>query len=223
MTTHLAGTRSDAIRVLDGATEVQVLSVAGAVPGVTPLAAGGANGVGVGTMRQNPSGTLQWKAPGSSNYGPALTVPVDGSYVLEDGDDASAYIRVQVAVSFQGAAAAEAEVRTQDRFNELGPDDVTAGEASAGDVSSWSVTLENQGAANVRDLLVWLDAAVAGLEISDDNATWVSPTSEGAALAMAADLAPGATDTLYLRRTISAGATSDPDVLHHLHLSWTGI
>lgn len=223
MTTYLAGTRSDAIRVLYSGSELQALSVAGAVPGVTPLAAGGANGPGVGTLRQNADATLQWKAPGSSIYGAAVTIPGDGSYVLEDGTDAGAYLRVQVSVAFQAGAAAGAEVRLQDRFNELGPDDVTSGEASAGDVSSWSVTLENQSGCGLEGLTVYIDPAVSGLEVSDDNATWVSPTTLGGALSLAATLAAGGTVTLYLRRTIVAGASSDPDVLNHLHINWTGL
>lgn len=220
--TYPAGTRADAIRILDGATEVKILSIAGTVPGVTPLAVGGAAGPGKGTLRQDAAGRLLWKAPGATAYGLPHVVASDGSYVVE-GTDASKYIRVQVDTSFQVSTPAEAKVHLQDRYNELGPDDVTAGEATSGNVETKTLTLENQSGGHVRSLLVWIDSAVSGLEISDDGSTWVSPTAEGSALAMDADLAPGATDTLYLRRTVSAGASSDASVLHQLHFSHYGV
>lgn len=223
MTTFAAGTRGDRIAVKASGVEVLQLGVAGTIPGVAPLAAGGANGPGTGQLRQLANGRLQWKAPGSSTFGGEIFVGLGGHFLLEDGDDAADWLRVSVTTAFVVAGAADAKVFTQDRFNEVGPDDVTAAEALAGDVSTSTLTLENTSGANVVDLVVWLDPSTVGLEISDDGVSFVTPTTKGTALAMATPLAPGATDTLHIRRTIGAGASSDPDVLNLLPMSWEGI
>lgn len=225
MTVYHAGERGDAIRVKSSGVEVPMLAVAGAVPGVTVLAASGKNdpASSPGSVRHQVGGLLSWKAPGSSTYGTAIAPPVDGAYVLEDGDDADQWVRVQVATSYLPAGDAVALVYMQGVFNAAGPDDVTAAEASAGDVASWTLTLENVGVPDVRNLVAWIDAGVSGLEISDDGAVWVAPTTEGTALALATPLVSGGTDTLHLRRTISAAAASDPDVEHLVHLSWEGL
>ncbi|HUU97011.1 MAG TPA: hypothetical protein VM487_14825, partial [Phycisphaerae bacterium] len=73
----------------------------------------------------------------------------------------------------------------------------------------------------VSKIRVWLDPAVSGLEISHDDVTYVSPTTEANALELG-DLAPSGTATLYLRRTIAAEAEADPKVLNHLRHSFYG-
>lgn len=221
MPTYHAGQRSDQVRLLDGAAEVQIHGIAGSVPGVTPLAAGGANGPGKGRLRQLADGRLQWRAPSSSTFGAGVTVAA-GDFVLEDGTDAGAYLRVNVAPDFVVASPAEAEVHLQDVFNALGPDDVTAAEAVAGAVETKELTLKNFGTAEARDLRVWIDPAVAGLEISDDGVVWVNPTTLGTALNLG-DLLGGASVSLHIRRTIGAGANSDPDVEHVIHRQWEGL
>lgn len=223
MTVYRAGDRGDALRLKYSGEVVSYLSAVGSPPGVTPLAADGSNGTGTGRLRTVglEGRRLQWRAPGSSSWGAEVTVAADGDYVLEDGDDAGAWIRVRVALAFLTAGPAEALVYLRQRFNELGPDDVTAAEASAGDVTSTTYALECASPHGVQGIKAWLDAETSGLELSDDGATWVAPTSEGSALELG-DLASGASVALYTRRTVSASATSSAEALNSLHLSWEG-
>jgi len=88
--------------------------------------------------------------------------------------------------------------------------------------ASYTVTLQNDSNVTLSRLVVWIDASTEGLKISDDGAAWVSPTTEAAGLSLP-DLLPGATDTLHIRRTVAAGAASDPDVLNLLQFRFDGL
>lgn len=223
MTVLLAASRGDALRVRTSAgVEIPSLTAIGAIPGVVPLAAAGANGPGTGRLRSQGDGTLlQWRAPGSSTYGEAVTVAADGSYLLEDGEDTAAWLRVYVRTAFLVAGPAEAEVLLGDLYNALGPDDVTAAEATAGLVEVTQFQLYNAGAHRIDSLAVWLGASVVGLEISTDGVAWSAPTTEGAALAFG-NVAPAAFATLHVRRTISAGAANNPKITDLIRFSWEG-
>ena len=223
MTTYPAGTRGDGILVEVSGAEVLMLAASGAVPGAIVLAVGGENGPGAGTLRQLADLTLQWRAPSSASFGEAINVSAGGSFVLEDGDSADSWVRVSVSVAYQAAGAIDAVVNLQERHNAAGPDDVTAAEASSGSTETFTATLTNQSGARVDGLVAWLNAATPDLEISDDGATWVSPTTFGTALALDAALEPGDTDTLHFRRTIGASSPSDVEVINLTHLSWIGI
>jgi len=116
----------------------------------------------------------------------------------------------------------EAAVTLTDRFgNAIASDDVSAAEASAGDVETYILTLENQSNTILSQLTVWIDPNVSGIAIADDGATWVTPTARAAGLVLP-DLLPAATDSLHLRRTITAGAESSGSVLTLLHFSFRG-
>jgi len=85
-------------------------------------------------------------------------------------------------------------------------------------VATWTLTLRNSHASNTLSMVrCWLVAV--GLEISTDGASWSAPASEAAALALP-DLAPEATTTLHVRRTIAAGSASDADVLNLLRFQY---
>lgn len=219
------GLHSDGIRAKVSGTEIALLARLNTIPGVAILALGGASGPGTASLRSSPESStlLQWKAPGSSTWGVAVDCSTSGDYLLEDGEDSAAFARVRVAAAYLSGAGSEAPVRLRDVWNELGGDDVTAGEASAGGVALFEVELENVTGTGVYSLAAWLDSgAPAGLELSDSaSGPWTSPTTEGAAVALGGVLA-GASTTLHLRRTVSASAVSDPDVITHLRLSWRG-
>lgn len=224
MTIHLATQRSDALRLLFAAVEVNHLLEVGAIPGTVILAAGGANGSGTGRIRSTGAGTdLQWRAPGSSTFGPAIEATADGDYVLEDGEDAAAFVRVRVRVAFL-VDPNESDVLVRDAYNALGPDDVSAAEATAGAVETRQYDLTNAGAFNdVEDVRVWIDPATADVEISDDNAIFVTPTGPTHIDALTfATIAPGASVPIYMRRTIAALSTFDPEVLNILGWDWKG-
>ncbi len=214
--------RSDALKLRVSSVEVRSLVSVGTLVGVSVLAIGGSNGKGTGHLKVTEDGALfQWKPPGGS-YGTGTKITANGSYLLE-GTDKDKWIRIQVFSSFLPSTVQEYPVYIDETFNTIANDDITAAEASSGLIESYSLELYNSHPANALfDLKAWIDSAVSGIEISDDNATWVSPTSEGAALAMASPLLSGSSDTLYIRRTIGAGASSDPDVLNKLLFSWIG-
>ncbi len=216
-------THADCLHVESASVDVQMLCAVGMIPGVAMLFAAGRNGPGAGRLRYDGDGTLQYKAPGSATWGIPVPVPADGNYVVEDGDDQSCYLRVAVYVAHLAATHCEARILLGDVYeNEISHDDVTAAEASAGDVTSYSVTLYNAGLRVLSQIKVWIDASVSGLKISDDDATWVNPTSEATALELP-DLAAGASDTLYIQRTIGAASGEDVGVLNHVHISFCGL
>lgn len=218
-------TRADSLRMEVSAVEVVHLTAVGTLPGVAVLAVAGRNGPGTGRLRsQGADGTLlSWRAPGSAVWGPDVDASLDGIYLLEDGADAGKWARVQTYGAHMTPAADEAEVLLVDRYNnEIGSDDLTAAEASAGDVETYTVDLANDNPVGLSNLRVWLDAAVVDLEISDDGAAWVSPTSEAAALVLP-PLAGGANDVLHFRRTIGAASPADPAVLNDVRLAFNAI
>jgi len=224
VTVFKAGERADSLRAYVSAVEVPHLLAVGGVPGVVPTAAGGKNGPGTGKLRSTLDGTwLSWRAPGSSTFGEAIRCSSDASYVIEDGDDAQKFLRVTVYTSYL-IGPGEADVLLKEAFNTLGPDDVPAAEASAGAVETVQVDLTNDHTSNhARDVKVWLDAASVDLEISDDNITFVTPTTEGHGDVLTfAAIASGASVPIYVRRTISASASSDTNVLNLLQWAWDG-
>lgn len=222
MTTYPAGTRGDAIRPKLAAVDVPMHGAAGAVPGTVVTAAGGANGPGSGILRQLTTLRIQWRAPGSSTFGVSSNVSAGGAFVLEDGDNPDAWVRVVVAPLFQVPGLRDSIVYMQDVYNAVGPDDVTAPEALAGLVEAWMFTLENVSGALAQGLKAWIDPLITGLEISDDGIVWVAPTTELSALVLG-DVPIAGSEDLHIRRTIGAAAPSNPEVLHLIELSWEGI
>ena len=213
-------TEADALRIMVSGVELRSLRLVGTLPGLVPLAVAGLNGPGTGRLRSTGDGlTVQYRAPGSSTYGQAVTIAADGAYLLEDGENRSKWLRVQAYTSHM-IGPSEAEVRLLDRW-EIGPagDDVTASEAAAGDVATWSATIQNDSTDTVYGITAWLDSSTSGLEISDDGVTWVNPTSQAAGLDLG-DLAAAGTTPLYFRRTISAGAPPDSDILAQVRLAF---
>lgn len=222
MATALTG--ADSLKLSVSGAETRMLHAIGAIPGVRIAHAAARNGPGTGRLRSTGDGrSLSWMAPGSSAWGAAVPVG-DGMAMLEDGEDRDKFVRVETYADYLVTAAPqETTVLLADVWNnDIGSDDLSAAEATAGDVETYTVTLTNQSGLAITRLKCWLDAATADLEISDDGAAWVAPTGEGSALALA-DLIPGATDTLHVRRTIGAASHSDPDILNLLHFSFEGL
>jgi hypothetical protein len=216
----LTGTRADGLRFEASGEEIAHRGLVGTIPGVVILAAAAANPAGLGLLRSTGAGAiLSWRAPGSDTFGPDVPVSAaaDGEYLLEDGEDRNRWLRVYVYHEFLTPGAAQCRVMVRDLFgNAIASDDVSEAEALAGDVESWQITMVNELGRRIRGIRVWLDAATADIEISEDGAAWVSPTTEAAGLAFP-ELAALGSDILHVRRTIAAEAASDPDVLTRLH------
>ena len=146
----------------------------------------------------------------------------DGDYLLRDGDDTNKWLRVTVDVSELADGSREAQIELTDVFgNPIASDDVTSSQAAAGNIETYTLTLENQSNTILSQLGIWIDPAVVNIEIADDGATWVTPTSKSAALQLP-DLLPGVQDTLHVRRTITAGADLEAGLLTFLHFSYRG-
>jgi len=210
----------DALRILSGLFEVQSLRAVGTIPGVIITHVAARNGPGLGRIKCQDAGTrLAWRAPDSSTFGTPVTVTSDGRYMLRDGEDLDKIVHVRVYSTYLEAGA-ESPVLLGDRYNNpIGDDDVTAAEATAGDVKTFAIQLENQSGEIMHRPVAWVDAAVSDIEISADNSAWVTPTSKATALELP-DMAAGASDWLHIRRTIGAAENADPDVLNHLHFAF---
>ncbi|KKN53077.1 hypothetical protein LCGC14_0605890 [marine sediment metagenome] len=218
-----SGAGGASLRIEAASFEVEHLRLIGSIHGVVPLFVAGRNGPGMGRLASKGDGTrLQWQAPGGSRFGPAVLCDVDGIYLLRDADDPDKYIRIQVLATSLLAGVHEARVILDEVYNNaVASDDVTAAEASAGSVESWALTLRNVSNSILSQLRAWIDRNTVNMEISDDGAAWVSPTDEGAALDFG-DLGLGVTMTLYVRRTVAAGAASHGGLLNLLHFSFRG-
>lgn len=221
-------TAADCLRVYDsaGTTEAKHLAVVGTIPGVVPLAAAGKNGPGTARLRSYDDGTrIAWRAPGSNTYGVAVPVPADGAYLLEDGGDRNKFLRVQVYTAHL-VGPTEGRVLLGDRFNNIPAGaDFTAGQASAGATVKVELTLKNESALTITQIVAWLDAATDDpptWAISDDDVSYVSPTTEGTGLKLD-DMAPASTQTLYTRKVVAASTSSVADALEHLHLAFNGL
>ncbi|MBE3129171.1 MAG: hypothetical protein IMZ54_00445 [Acidobacteria bacterium] len=212
---------ADTLGLTIAGVEVKHLAVVGTIPGVAPLLAAARNGPGTGALRWDASG-LCWKAPGSTAFGPPVLCTVDGEVLLCDGLDHDRWLRAWVAVAWLPAGTAEGPAYLSDVYGAVAGVDVAAAEATAGDVLDYQITIENRGRNVLARVVCWLSAAAAGLEISADDATYAAPTTEATALALA-DMPAGATQTLYLRRTIAAEAAPDPAVLDLLHFAFDGL
>ena len=214
-------TGADALRVRRAINiEAEWLRAVGTIPGVVVTYVAGANGPGEGYLRCNRDGdAVAWRAPGSSTYGPYVPRPADGTYYIEDGDDPDAYLRVAAYADYLEADI-EAQVLVSDRFNNrMGYEDVAAEDAAAGEIVTYNFGLRNVSSSRVHRPSIWLDPATDDLQISDDQVTWVSPTTEATALVLP-DMDPNDLDVLYVKRTIGAAAESSPSVLNLLQLSF---
>jgi len=204
----LEAIRADALRLYYAGQEINHLRAVGTVPGVRVLHVAARNGHGAGILRYL-GGNLYWRAPGSSTFGAAVAVPTDGHYLLFDGDDLDAFVRVEVYTDH--LLAGDARVFLRDRYeNAIGFDDVTAAEAAAGDVTTWSITCRNESDEILYDLTAWVDFATTGITLSADDVTYAAGVALG-------NLDPAESVPLYIKRTIAAAADYAPRLLTHLH------
>jgi hypothetical protein len=229
-----AATRGDGVRLQLSGVDVISFRVVGALPGVVVQCVGAANGPGVGRLiASTGSGGIYiaWQAPDSSTPGAPQPVSLaDGSYLCEDGEDPTQWIRFQVYNAFLPSGvggAGESQVYIGDRYNEMGPDDVTAAEALAGQVETVEYTLTNVSPIRVLNVKCWIDRSGVisrGITISQDNITFTNPGSEGAAGVLVwASIEVGASVNVWMQRTISAAATSTPGRLNYLEFGWDGL
>ncbi|MFA7254121.1 MAG: hypothetical protein WC107_06240 [Patescibacteria group bacterium] len=210
----------DQLQIEADSAAVELLTAVGTLAGVVVLLAGGKNGPGVGAILAG-DGTLAWRAPGSATFGAEVTVAVDGTYSIADGEDPDKVLQVQVYVNYLPAAGTTAEVFLADRYNNaIAQDDATAAEAAAGDVLDYQLELVNTSQDLASSFRVWLDASAdSRTSISLDGVTYSAPASEATGLQVIA-IAPGQSATLYVRRTIAAGDASTPKQPVRIHCAF---
>lgn len=216
----IAGEQSDALRLQVESADVLHLAAVQTVPGVVPLAAAARNGPGYGRLQSADGARYTWTAPGSATPGPAVHCSVDGDYLLLDGEDLDKWLRIRVYTSFTRSSPVSTRVHLADVYaGGTCHADVLAAEASAGDVSTYTITLANAGRTGLDAIVCWVDAGTSGIEISADGVSYSAPNSEATGLALGS-LAIDASTILYLRRAIDPGAEADPDVLDLLHFAF---
>lgn len=219
------GTRGDALRLQVSSVNQTFLTPVGAIPGVAVLAVAGRNGPGTARLRCDVDGqSLRWRAPGSTVFGLPQTITADGQYILEDGVDLDKWARVAVYVAFLPPKGSEAVVLLGDVYgNGVSSGDVSAGEALAGDVEVYTVSLKNVSTMTLQNVRAWIDLDTTGIEISSDGTNWFTPDYESHVDVRSwSSIAAGASQTLSVRRTIAASSSSDPDILTVLHFAWDG-
>jgi len=190
------------------------------IDGVWITAVSGRLDVGTGRMRSHSNGRqLSWQAPGSSNAGEHVHCGVDAEYLLYDGDDDNAWVRVQVDVSELLPSPQDSQVYMADLYdNGLCPDDFDAGEAVAGALETNTLYLQNDGDAAVHQVAMWIDAASDNtIVFRIGGGAWVSPADEASAEVVAETIAPGANVSVTVRVVIAAESPSDDDALCKLH------
>lgn len=218
----LAGTRADSLRIEHYIMGTLIeFSIVGAIPGVAVLYAAGRNGAGTGRLMQ--SGTrLQWRAPGSATFGLAVQCTSDGTYLLADGEDRDKWIRVQVYASYLPAGANETLVYIHAAYGGLYVD-ITAGEAAGSWEKTYELDLHNVSGIILSDVRVWVEPGGSVTGISDDDVTYVLPTSEDDANVLIYDALP-ASDTATLHvRIAGTGSAASPDVKNEIHVAFNGL
>ena len=160
---YLTGAASDGAAQTDpdlslgdyrGSSEWEVLdnTITSPIANVTVDFVAGANGVGAGTLDAASADTLTWAAPGGST-GAAVTIANGETKILEDGTDTDAYIRVTrtTADALSGTATC---TLAENYNNVVGFDNVSSGEATAGDTEYRCLCFKNESASTVQNLKV---------------------------------------------------------------------
>lgn len=214
-------TRGEGLRLQLSGVDVVSMRVAGALDGTIVLAAAARNAPGAGTLSATAAG-LTWQAPGSATPGPAVPIVSDGGYLLEDGEDASKWIRLQVYTAYLPASGA-ATIELGDRYNELGPADVIASDALAGLVTTTEYTLLNVSGNTITAVVLWIDPSASGLQVSSDGTNFFTPTTPTDTHSLKwATIAAGASVNVWVKRTIGAASASNPGILNVLQWAWNG-
>jgi hypothetical protein len=211
---------SDQIQLQSSGTPLVSLRALGTLNGVEITAVAALNGPGQGLLSIDAASNLSWTPPGGA-VGTPVDVSAGGNFIIYDSTG-NAWIGITVAAAYLALASA-ATVTLEDLYD--GPivsDDVTAVEASAGDVATWSIAVKNTSGVSATGLVAWLDPATySGIDISLDGVTWSAPTSEGAGLSIGT-LAASASATIYFQRTVPSSSASLASGLVLLNVGWTG-
>lgn len=139
------------------AQEVKVLDYvpSNPIPSIAINYVSGANGRGTGVLIAPTANTLQYKAPGSSTYGTAVTIANGETKTIIDGTTASAYIRVTRTSSVAMSGTCTLYFR-KIYNNVLGHDDLVNAESTGGHTSYRAGFLCNKNTSDCTSVTVWV-------------------------------------------------------------------
>jgi len=218
----MPATHGDALRIQQSSADLLSMKTVGTLAGIVVLCAAARNGPGLGFLESTPDG-ITWTAPGSSTPGQPQDAWAGGTFLIEDGEDASKWLRVQTYAGYLPTSSAQ-QITILDAYNALGPTDVSAANASAGITETNQYQLKNVSANTITSVLLWIDAAVIDISVSQDGTNYYTPTSNVDAHVMSwASIASGATVTLWVKRIIPSSSTFDPSILNLFQYQWNGI
>ena len=192
-------------------TEARSFGVVGAVQGLTVLRVGEGAVAGVANLEVDASGNAAWRGQGETARGALTTLPINADVVLPTGGaQPASFVRVRrTAVLTPGARA----LHLVDLYNGVvGLGNVANAARAAGDVRHRALMLRNVApypvalalASSQLDLASETPVAGAIQTIATDD---VAPAGLSWAGTAAVTLAPGDSVGLWIRRTITAGAS----------------
>jgi len=115
----------------------------------------GNNGAGTAYIDAPTTGSLRYKAPGSSSYGAAVNIANGETKMFPDGDDANKFVIVS-RVSASDLSGTETMTLVLLLNNLPGFDNVDSAEAAAGDLEHRCFCLKNDSAGSVTVLKAWI-------------------------------------------------------------------
>lgn len=187
-----------------------------------------ARGAGIGRLETfyDVDGVLRaaWRGPGSDTFGDAVNVAAGGAFLLADGSDDDAFIRVEVTPDRASDTTASMPVRLVELLNAgATAGNISESDALAGVIQTRTLTLANLSAsvalANVR---IWLGPDTRFCEVSWNGAAFTAatdPTTSDAAIG-SKTITAGSTQNFTLRRTIPAATAATPLETLVIHVSW---
>ena len=222
----LIDTRANAVVINAGIGDLlnNAYTFVGTIPGVNITFVAAGNGPGIGRLRSESDGvTMRWTPPGETIEGPPVLGDVDGEYLVESPDPRK-WIRINITAAFLLPNAAESRVHLSPnlgRFANFADNDITAAQASSGDLQTYTVTAENESVKDIFGLRIWLDPLPRSpfLNIDDGIGGWLNPRSEAAARVLG-DIAPGANVSFLIRRLVAPSQPFDPKVVNDARFSF---
>lgn len=205
----------DSLKIEISGSEPAGLSVRRTVPGVVVDRVAAVCGPGTGTLILM-EGLIQWKSPGSSSFGAPINISSGGSFRIP-GSDEDDYLIVTAYADY--LADDQAEIVLGDLYDVFADQDIPTGSTEQ---TVTTLTLTNRSKCRLTGFRVWVDATADDLEISLDDISYSTPTTEATGLILP-DLGPGDSDTLYTRHSTAVGEDPTADLLALIHLAFNGI
>lgn len=163
---HLSGAASDGAYQANPDTSLGGYASSVEVPGLVP--SGSFTGVtidyvasyndetaGPGTLSAPTTTSLTWTRPGGATPGPAVTISPGIQIMLEDGEDASAYILVTPSVSSVSVGSSNIDLSAP-LNSVIGFPDATPAETTSGKVSYRCIFVKNSSVAPLLNLYAYI-------------------------------------------------------------------